>query len=376
MRTAFAILVVATFLACNSSSSSSNLDKLKSRKDSLQMVYDEIGTQLKEVQAEISALDTTNKRKLHLVEAVKLEAQPFNHYLKIFGTIDSDKFSTLSAEMPGIVKRIHVKTGQKVGAGQTLISFDTEMVRKGIAEAEVQYDLAKTVYEKQKKLWDQKIGSEMQMIQAETNKTALEKKISTLKHQLSKSTVVAPFTGTIDEIFVKAGEVASPGFPTVRILNIGNVYAVAAVSEKFISTIKVGTPVVLTVGDKEIVAKVSRTGNFIEAANRTYKVEVDLKNASGMFKPNMLVDMKINDYQSDSAIIVSTNVIQEDTKGNSFVYTLQTENGKKISKKTMVTLGKVADNKIEILSGLKANDLLVTKGARNIRDNEIVKVVE
>jgi RND family efflux transporter MFP subunit len=241
-----------------------------------------------------------------------------------------------------------------------------------LASVENQYSLAKTTFERQKNLWDKKIGSEIQFLQAQTQMISAQKAVGQMRSQLAKTVIRAPFTGTIDEVFVEKGQVVAPSQQgLMRIVNLGNMFVSTSVPETYIGKLKVGdqVDVYLTSLGKTYKGKVRQVGNFINPNNRTFGIEVSVPNPENLLRPNQVAKLKITDYTSKNALVVPTNVIQEDGKGDKYVYVVEGSNGKTgTAKKVIVTLGKSSDNVTEILSGIAANDVIVTEGVDTISE--------
>ena len=241
-----------------------------------------------------------------------------------------------------------------------------------LASAQNQYSLAKTTFERQKNLWDKKIGSEIQFLQAQTQMISAQKAVSQINSQLAKTVIRAPFSGTIDEVFAEKGQVVAPSPQgLMRIVNLGNMYVSTSVPESYIGKLKVGdqVDVYLTSLGKTYKGKVRQVGSFINPNNRSFGIEVSVPNPENLLRPNQVAKLKITDYTSKDAVVVPTNVIQEDGKGDQYVYVVEGSNGKTgTAKKVVVTIGKSSDNVTEILSGLKSNDVIVTEGVNTISD--------
>ena len=241
-----------------------------------------------------------------------------------------------------------------------------------LASAENQYSLAKTTFERQKNLWDKKIGSEIQYLQAQAQMISAQKVVSQIKAQLSKTVIRSPFSGTIDEVFVEKGQVVAPSTTgLMRIVNLGNMYVSTSIPETYIGKLKVGdlVDVYLTSLGKTYKGKVRQIGNYINPNNRTFGIEVSVPNPENLLRPNQVAKLKITDYTSKDAIVVPTNVIQEDGKGDQYVYVVKGSNGKMgTAKKIIITVGKSSDNVTEILSGLSADDIIVTEGVNTISE--------
>lgn len=356
------------------SADSSDVAMLKAERDSLISVQKEIAGKIAGLESRISALDSTAGKHVVLVTSRKLEPKKFEHFFEIQASVESDKSVNINAEIPATVKQIPVTAGQQVSQGQTLVILDTDIIRKNIEEVKTSYDLAKTVFQKQESLWSQKIGSEMQYLEAKNRKESLEQKLNTLNAQLEKSTVTAPFSGIVDEIFVKQGETSSPMLPLVRLVNLEDVYLESDVSEDYLGKVKNGTPAVAVFPSIGLTldGKVSFVGNYINPNNRSFRINVNISNPDGMLKPNLLANIKILDFEKDSAITVPSEIILQDARNNEYVFVVE-KNGSSKAKKKIVQTGLSYNNETLILNGLSAQEEVIIEGARNVRDGEDVE---
>ena len=340
-----------------------NVKALNERKTALQ---DEIA----KIEAGLATLDV--KKEEALVSVLTIKDTIFNHYLDIQGSVDTKENILVQPEFSGTLTSLTVKAGQRVSKGQILGRVDDGGMSQQLASAENQYNLAKTTYERQKNLWDKKIGSEIQYLQAQTQMISAQKSVAQIKAQLAKTVIRAPFTGTIDEVFVEKGQVVSPSPQgLMRIVNLSNMYVSTTVPETYIGKLKVGTEVdvFLTSLGKTYKGKVRQVGNFINPNNRSFGIEVSVPNPENLLRPNQVAKLKIIDYVNKEATVVPTGIIQEDGNGNKFIYTVEGSNGKTgTAKKVIVTVGKSSDNVTEILSGLSTNDIIVTEGVNNISE--------
>lgn len=352
---------------------SSSITELKAKRDSLKTVFNAVNKELKAVEKEINTLNP--KKNLYLVSTVKSVQKEFKHYVEIQGTVNSDQSISLYPEMGGLIKKVYVKEGQRVKKGQTLVRFDSEVLQRSIKELDTNIELAKTTYEKQKKLWDKKIGSEIQYLQAKTNLESLQNKKASVKAQIDQTTIKAQFNGVIDEIFIKQGEMAAPSMPALRLINLDNIYIEANVSEKYLRHIQKGTEANIYFPNLErtISAKVSMIGNFINPANRTFRIVVNIKNNDHSIKPNQLAVIKLLDL-SKEGVVIPSNIILHAPDGSSYVYQVVTEGGITRTLKTPIKVGLSYNNETIVYEGLKANALVVDKGSRSIQDNQEVKV--
>lgn len=340
-----------------------NVKALNERKTALQ-------AEIAKIEAGLATLDV--KTEEALVSVATLKDTLFNHYLDIQGSVDTKENILIQPEFSGTLTSLTVKAGDRVSKGQILGRVDDAGMSSQLANAENQYNLAKTTYDRQKNLWDKKIGSEIQYLQAQTQMVSAQKQVSQIRAQLAKTVIRAPFTGTIDEVFVEKGQVVAPSAQgLMRIVNLGNMYVSTSIPETYIGKLKVGdqVDVFLTSLNKTYKGKVRQVGNFINPNNRTFGIEVSVPNPENLLRPNQVAKLKIIDYVSKDAIVVPTNVIQEDGKGDKYVYVVEGSNGKTgTAKKVVVSPGKSSDNVTEITSGLSANDIIVTEGVNTISD--------
>ena len=300
----------------------------------------------------------------------------FLHYFDVFGMVEADKSINLYTTASGTVKKIYVKNGHSVKKGQLLLSLDTDIMMSSLAELQTGLELAKTVFEKQQRLWmDQQIGSEIQYLQAKNNYDGLVQKVKTLKEQIELSEIRAPFAGSIDNIFAKEGQLSGPQMPAIRLVNTSGVYVKADVPESYANRVHVGTPasVAFTSMDYEVAAEVLQVGQFIQEGNRTFSINVSLPEANGV-KPNQMVHVALQDYRNDEALTVPASLVQQDVEGNDFIYTLKNIEGTNRYQvvKTWVTTGLTFEDQTEIVSGLEAGMLVVEKGSRSVRTGQEV----
>jgi len=375
MKHLFSLLILSLVLSCGTSDKESqSLTDLKTKKAALKEQMDRMGTELKEIEIAISELDTL--KKLMSVTSIKAEVKDFNHYVEVQGTVKADQTIDLHAEMGGTVTAILVKEGQKVSKGQLLATLDSDVIDNSVLQLDTQLALATTTFERQARLWEQNIGSEIQYLQAKAQKEGLENSVKSLKAQARKMKIIAPFSGIIDQIYAKTGELTSPQKPFLKLVNLNKVYIESEVTETYLNSIKKDTKVLLnfrSIGTS-VEASVSQVGNFINPSNRSFKMRIDLKNPNNELKANLLADIKINDFKANGTVI-PTRLVQRDRDNKTFVYTIEPkENNHKVIK-TYVTEVMNYDNQSYISDGLVPNSILVDKGARLVNNNEEVTLV-
>lgn len=342
---------------------SKNIKVLQAKKSALQ-------ADIAKIEEALATLDV--KKEEALVSVLQVKDTVFNHYLEIQGDVDTKENILIQPEFSGTLTSLNVKAGQRVSKGQILGRIDDAGMSQQLASLENQYALAKTSFERQKNLWAKKIGSEIQFLQAQTQMISAQKGVAQMRAQLSKTVIRAPFSGTIDEVYAERGQVVAPSQQgLMRIVNLGNMYVSTTVPESYIGKLKVGTEVDVFLKSlgKTYKGKVRQVGNFINPNNRSFGIEVGVPNPENLLRPNQVANLKIMDYSNKKAIVVPTNVVQEDGEKNKFVFIVANSNGKTgTAKKVLVEIGKSSDNVTEIVSGLSANDIIVTEGVNSISE--------
>ena len=318
---------------------------------------------------EVETLSPEKKRDSVMVEVSPLAIQPFSRKVNIQGSVISDETVYASSEMGGRILSVNVKEGQQISKGALVATVDMETIQLQINEMQTTLDLANTVYERQKKLWDQEIGSEIQYLQAKNNKERLEKSLETMRKQLSKRNIYAPITGVVNKEYASAGEVAGPGTPIVEILDSRKIKVKADVPEQYLATIKKGQKVKLFFPalNKEVDSKVSLIGASIDPANRTFEIEMNLNNSKGIYKPNLLTEIEFVDFTKDEAIVIPLELLQEEVSGRKYVYVSKKDkDGRDVATNAYVTLGASYEGSVVIEKGLSAGDKIVTVGGRSL----------
>ena len=373
MKKIFYLSAISLFLiSCANSNKTENIDDLIKAKN-VKVLNEKkalLQADITKIEEALAILDI--KKEEALVSVATVQDTVFNHYLEIQGNVDTKENIIVQPEFSGTLTSLTVKAGQRVSKGQILGRVDDGGMSQQLASLENQYSLAKTTYERQKNLWDKKIGSEIQFLQVHTQMIAAQKGVAQMKSQLAKTVIRAPFSGTIDEVFVEKGQVVAPSVQgLMRIVNLGSMYVSTSVPESYIGKLKVGdqVEVFLSSLNKTYKGKVRQVGNFINPNNRSFGVEVGLPNPDNLLRPNQVAKLKIIDYINKKVIVVPTNVVQEDGEQNKFIFTVDRSNGKSgIAKKVIVTVGKTSDNVSEILSGLTTQDIIVIEGVNNISE--------
>ncbi len=346
-----------------------DLTQIKKKKTQIKNQYDKLKDELSLLNNEIEKLDTVEK--LPIVTVLNVKDTLFKHFLELQGSIETKENIIIYPEFSGILSTLYVKEGQPVKKGQLLAKIDDGGLQKQLEQLKVQYQLSKTTYERQKRLWDQKIGSEIQYLQAKSIMKAQEKGIAAMKDQLEKTYVKAPFSGIIDEVITEQGSVIAPGNNLFKLVNLDRMYVKSNVPEIYLPNIKVGTfvEVYIPVLGEKMDAYVSRMSHTIDKDNRTFSIEIEVPNKDGQLKPNLTVQLRINDYTSKKAILVPESIISENAAGEQYVYLATQTNEKHYAKalKRMINTGRSQEGKVEITSGLKEGDRIIDEGARNVK---------
>ncbi len=381
------LIAITTLASCGGNKDGESIEKLISdgNLETIRAKKAEIKNQISVLSAQVTELDEVLKKndttkKEILVTAMALKDTLFKHYVEVQGNVETKQNVLIYPEYQGTLTRVLVKEGQRVSKGQTLARIDDGGLGSQVAQLEAQSALAKTTYERQKRLWEQKIGSEIQYLQAKTQYESAENSVKQLRSQLGKTTIRAPFSGVIDDVITDQGTVVAPGMAIFRIVNLNNMYVTAEVPESYLSTVVPGKEVSvnLPVLGETITSKVRQTGNYINPANRSFTVEVDLPSKGGKVKPNLTARLSINDYTVEKAILIPLNVINENSEGEQYVYTALvngSDDNTAVAKRQIIQTGKTQGSQIEILEGLKVGDQIIVEGARSVKDNQEVRIL-
>ena len=329
-----------------------------------------------DVHSEILVLEPPKELPKTLVTTLEVTKNDFKRYVDIQANVTSSDAVMASPELGGRLTSMTVDEGDYVKRGQVIATLDMEAVNKQVSEIEKSLELAVDIFNRQDRLWKQDIGSEVQYLQAKNNKERLEKSLETVKFQLTKSTVASPISGYVDVVFAKQGEVAGPGAPIVQIINTSTVKVVADIPENYLGSIKKGQLVGLTFPALELQreGKVSLLGRSIDPANRTFKVEVDLRNSNGVLKPNLLSIMKLNDLTVEGAVTAPLELVQQEVSGKDYLYIVSKNDGNLISEKKYVKTGPSYGSVIVIEEGLNEGDQLIVTGARGLANGELLTI--
>ncbi|AZQ59517.1 efflux RND transporter periplasmic adaptor subunit [Maribacter sp. MJ134] len=355
-----------------------NLETIRERKNEISEAYKNLGQEIKQLDSAIAA--QTGEGNLPLVSAITAKTEKFDHFLELQGDVTTKQNVLIYPEMQGTLQRVYVKEGQQVFKGQLLASIDDGGMASQLSQLETQADLAKTTFERQERLWNQKIGSEIQYLQAKTTYEAAQSAVKQIKSQLGKSTIRAPFSGIIDNVIKDQGTVVAPGpgSEVFRIVNLSDMYIAIDVPETYLGDIKKGNSAIVyfpVLGDT-LISEIRQTGNFINPGNRAFKVEVAVPNRDNTIKPNLTAKVSLNDYSSEAAVLVPQGIISENAEGQQYLYIAsdRTED-KATAKRRIITTGRTQGNMVEVLSGITAGDLLIKEGARSVKDGQSVQIL-
>lgn len=366
------VFLIAIFLVVSCDKQpDTKLAELVAQRDSLKADRKVLDDKIHELDLQIQELDSTITNKL--VTTITADTALFKHYFDVYGNVQSDKTASLFAENPGNVTEILVQEGQQVKKGQLLVRIDDAVYSSNLQELQTSLDLATVLYNKQKRLWDQNVGSEVQYLEAKNKKESLENSIATLREQKSKSSVVAPFAGVVDKIFPKVGEMTSMQMPVARIVNLDDIYITADVSERYVNTLKVGDEVTLKINGDTLTSEITRVGSYINATNRSFEIRVAVNDTINKLRPNSLVSMKINDMTKESAIVLPSSIIMQDGKGSDYVYVIgKDDRDQQVALKKNIQTGASYEGKTVVLEGINPGDKVIEKGARSVRDSDRV----
>lgn len=375
MKRILGIASTAFILGLTACGGGNNTDK-EAQLAGLREQQTEIEKQIADLEAQLKAegKKVDRPKKTAPVTVVTLQPDTFNHYLEMQGKVDFDQNVFVSARVPGVLTSVRVQPGDRVSKGQTMATIDAQVLEQNIAELRTRLELARIAYQKQKNLWDQKIGTEMQFLTAKNNKEALERNMAALQQQRDQYNVKAPVSGVVDEVIPNAGEAVAPGVGIIRVVNLAGSKIVAEVSEAYLTEISKGDKAIVFFPDlnKEVETTVDVVGKFINPTNRTFTVELKLKDAKAVeLRPNLVAVVRIQDYKNENTIVVPVNLVQKDEKSE-FVYVAKKEGNTYVAAKREIKTGQTYKGETEVLSGLAANDQIITAGYQNLNEGQPV----
>jgi membrane fusion protein, multidrug efflux system len=382
MKNTIAYLTITGLLAaCGATTPTDDLGRKRAELDSLKANHAATAELIKRVDAWITEHDSTVKKTLPNITTFALVPTRFEHFVQVHGNLKADKSADLFAMAGGRVRRILVSEGDRVRAGQLLVDLDNDAIDKQIAAAESGATLARDLFEKQSKLWEQKIGSEVQYLSAKSQKDQAEASLAALREQRRMTQVTAPFDGVVDEIMVSLGDMTG-AMPVARVVDPSGASLEADVPEAYVKSVKTGDPVRVefpSLGDT-LSATLSNVSKYIDPANRTFRVSVRMPKDEAMVRPNLLSVIHVRDQVIDSALVVPSRLVQENVEGKSYLFKLEEKDGQQMSRKVYVEpiatykgWTVVAAGKADGLTGIET---LVDEGAKNIADGQEVKVVK
>jgi len=368
------VLALVIISSCSQRETEESIrDQISAHKKDLDILQQKI-TELEKKLAVLNEADDQSAGVL--IEVMELTYQPFKHFIRVSGTAEAVSEAFISPEVTGQLRDVYVKEGDFVEKGQLLARLNTEVTESSIAEVQSALDLATTIFEKQQRLWEKGIGSEVEYLNARNNKESFEQRLITLKAQLDMGIIRSPVSGIVDKIYHKKGELAMPGFQLMQIVDLEEIYINADVAERYLAQVKEGEIVILefpVYPGLIMEAPIHRKGNVINPNNRTFTVQLKLKNPDRMLKPNILSVVHINDFSADSALVVPSGLIKQDITGY-YVYIVREHNGKSIVSKTYVEPGKSYQGETMVTHGLKAGQQVVVKGYNQVADGTEVNI--
>jgi membrane fusion protein, multidrug efflux system len=368
-----AVVIVTAFLA--GCSAATKEDDKKARLEGLKKEQADLSKEIQKLEEEIAKADPDAATKVKAKEVAITEITPkrFDHYIQTQGTVESENNILVSSKVPGVITQVFVSEGQQVSKGQTLAQIDNSVIANSIGSMESQLELATSVYSRQENLWKQKIGTEVQYLQAKTNKESLEKQLASLREQNDMYRIKAPLAGVVDELNVKVGEATQPGMPAARVVNSADLKLTARVSEAYVTSVKKGNKVLVSIPElkKDIQATVAFVGRNIDPLSRTFNVEVNLPSAEYL-RPNMSATVKIIFNSEDDALVVPVNVIQE-INNEKVVYIAESKGKQTVARRKVITVDGVYGGSAQV-QGLEKGDKVITFGYQGLNEGDFIKI--
>ena len=359
------VLITAIALFFASCSEEKKKEKLQAELKSKKEEFEKLRGEIQALETELNAYDSSKTSSGKTVKLLTIAPTKFTHSIDIQGRVDAEESVSVGPQMPGMIKRVNVQPGDKVAAGQVLAELDADAMIQQLSALKIQRDLTKQIYDRQQNLWDQKIGTEIQLLQIKAQYEAMEKQVAALQEQIDMSRIKAPMAGTVDQVGLKVGEMASPGFTTIVIVNTSKLRVKGEVAEGYVAKVKQGCDVQIVLPDannKIIETKMTYAGRLINKLNRTFNVEVAIAPNETDVVPNMVAVMKINDHTNDSAKVVPLAAIQQGADGKNYVYVAVKKDGKYFAERREISFTVSYNGYAEIETGLNYNDMVVTEG--------------
>lgn len=366
------VLILALLASCNGGQNAGEITEKISDKEKK---INELNMEINELKKELDSFSGEDSAKFKIpVRVKKLQPREFNHYFEASGVVEAVHEAFVSPEINGQIDDIYVDEGEVVSKGQVLAKLNTNVTDNTIEEVETSLELARTLYKKQKRLWEKEIGSEVQYLEAKNRVESLESRLETLRSQKKMAVITSPINGIVDNIFKKKGELGVPGMQLMQIVNLDELYINIDIAETYLPKVNTGDKVILqfpTYPDIKMEVPVHRIGNVVEPDNRTFTMELKIDNKDHMFKPNMVAVVKVNDFSADSALVVPAIVIKQDLKGH-YVYTLSGREGELQAKKTYLQPGLSYNDETIVKQGLKTGDRVIISGYTQVSDGSDV----
>jgi len=367
------ILAISLLFSCQQAD---DQESIKKKIASYKADIEDLNEKVADLENQLKNMDGADNTFRVPVEVLELNRVEFNHYIEVGGVVEAINEASISPETSGQINKIYVNEGDRVRKGQLLVDINSDITKSQIEEVESSLEFARTVYEKQKRLWDQRIGSEIQYLDAKNRVESLEKRLEVLRAQLDMAKITSPVNGIVDNIYMKDGELAQPGAPLMQVVNLDQVYINADVSESYLSDVHTGEEVSVTFPaypDLKMEIPIHRKGNVINPNNRTFTVQLKLSNPDNMLKPNILSKIYINDYSADSALVVPAELVKQDLKG-SYVYVIDNIEGNLVARKAYISTGLSYGNKTMVTTGLLPGEKVIMTGYNQVSDGTIVEI--
>ena len=376
----FPILILAVLAGCGGGADiDAEVIAKRATRDSLKTEREKLTAAIAEVETWLAKHDPEQQRTLPMVTTFALQPRDFAHWTEAHGSVRADQNALVYTSTGGEVRRILVQPGQRVSRGQAIVDIDVDALRQQIQQAEANVELARTVYERQAKLWEQKVGSEVQYLQAKANRDAGEAQLKALREQLRSAQVTAPFDGVVDEIFPNLGDMANPMQPVARVVALGRASIEVDLAEDLLTKVKLGDPVevILPETGESLEARIDQIGQYINPNNRTFKVTLRVEDGSQL-RPNQLANVRIRDVDVQEALVVPSRLVMENSAGESYVYVLEEQDGTARSRKVFVQVlsaqgGELLIDRTE--GGLQGGETLIDQGSRLVVDKQEVQVM-
>lgn len=357
-----------------------DIEAIRAKKNELVSQYKSLEIKITELDDAIAA--NTENANLPLVTVFQAKSQEFTHYVELQGDVTTKQNVLIYPETAGTLVAVHVNEGQRVSKGQLLGTIDNGGMGSQLIQMKTQLSLAKTTFERQERLWKQKIGSEIQYLQAKTNYESQKSAVDQMESQLDRFKIRAPFNGILDDIIKDQGTVVSPGpgSEVFRIVNLSNMYIEVLVPETYIASVVAGkeAKVFFPILNTTVDSKVKETGNYINPNNRSFSVKVPVPNKDGSIKPNLTAKVKINDYYQEKAILIPQSVVSENADGEQYAYVVSNIKGDRtaLAKRKIIKTGKTQDGLVEVLEGITDGESIILEGARSVKDGQDVKILK